>query len=195
MHVALDFEIQFGETQPRTLLEISTICKLPNPQLVKTFLQQHSFLFHTRCKPRRHGVRILTYSAPLQLRNFFFNPGRCRHLYSVPVIIGKCWEAIKYVFKMRPTSSKSPNFAFGLRSFFGPNQDCQISGASLMFSESIRNRTDVDNMLRFLGFLCRVPWDTCFGSDESELCTVAIAQWVCSGLVSWTSNQTNITSN
>lgn len=186
MHMALDFETQEfdGETQPRTPLEISRICKILNLEFVKRFLQKHSFLFHTRCKFQRDEVGILMYSIPLQLRNFFFDPGRCRHLYSMTWIIGNCWEAIKYVLEMEPTSHST--FAVGLQDFFIPKRhyELEFSGASFMLSESIRNGCNDDNLLRFLEFLCRVPWDTCFRSDVRQICTLAIAQWVSKALVS-----------
>jgi hypothetical protein len=191
MHMAVDFEAKEfelfcnGGSSQKTLLEISTICKIPNPQLVKKFLQDHSFLLHTRAYFHRDRVPVLTYCVPSQLRNFFFDPGRCRHLYSMPRIIGKCWEAIKDVFEVKPTSN-STFFARGLREFFisSHHRDCQMSGASLMLSENLRNRSGDDNLLRFLGLLCKMPWDTCFDSKELRVCTLPIAQWVCETLVS-----------
>jgi hypothetical protein len=178
MHIALDFSIS------QTFLEISRTCNIPNPQLVKSFLQEHSFLFHMQRSD--DGEEVLVYSAPFQLRSFFLDPGRSRHLYSMPWIIDKCWEAVKYALQVQiPLTHNSIGFFFGLQNFFAPNQDRQVSGASLMlFAESIRGELDNDNLLRFLGFLCRMPWHTCFNSEESEACTLAIAQWVCEGLVS-----------
>jgi len=185
MHIALDF------CGPKTLTEISMNYNISNPQLVKSFLQEHSFLFRLTIlnimskegSLFRHAA-TLAVSAPFQLRNFFFDPGRSRHLYSIPWIIDKCWEAVKCSLRVPPTYHSSES-AFGLRNFFIPNQDCQISGASLMLSaESIRNGPDDDNLLRFLGSLYRIPWDTCFSSYESYVCTLAIARWVCKTLVS-----------
>jgi len=179
MHIALDF------CGPKILTEISMHYNNSNPQLVKSFLQKHSFLFRlTMILVTRPLYGCIAVSAPFQLRNFFFDPGRSRHLYSIPWIINKCWEAVKCSLRVPPTCHAFEP-AFGLRNFFIPNQDCQISGASLMLSaESIRNGPDDDNLLRFLGSLYRIPWDTCFSSYESYVCTLAIAQWVCKTLVS-----------
>jgi hypothetical protein len=176
MHIALDFSIS------QTLLEISRTCNIPNAQVVKSFLQEHSFLFHMQRSDEEDEV--LAYSAPFQLRNFFWDPGRSRHLYSMPWIIDKCWEAIERALEMRHFGW----YTAALFYFFSPKQDCQISGASrLLFAESIRNGLDDVNLLRFLGFLCRIPWvDTWFSGDQSgsEACTLAIAHWVCEALVS-----------
>jgi hypothetical protein len=181
MHIALDFD-----DSPKTFLEISRTCNISNPQLVKSFLQKHSFLFHIQGH-NEEGDMVLVYSAPFQLRNFFLDPGRSRHLYSVPWIIGKCWEAIECALETRSFRW----YTATLWHFFSPSQDCQISGAShMLFAESIRNGLDDVNLLPFLGFLCKIPWvDTWFidesdDQSESEVCTLAIAQWVCKTLVS-----------
>ena len=131
--------------EPRTLSAICRICNIPDSHLVKRFLQEQSFLFYTRYTPL--GTKpILTYCAPLQLCNFFFDPGRSRHLYSASWIIGKCWEAVECAIN---SQSEFPNtrdpvlpfqLASGLCHFFSPKKDYQCSRASLMLSaESIGN--------------------------------------------------------
>ena len=185
MHMALDFKTEEfnGGTRAKTLLDISGSCNIPNPQVVKRFLQEHHFLFHTRAEFHGGGVLTLIYSAPSQLRNFFFDPGRCRHLYSIPRIIDNCLEAIKDVLEMRGVSYSTFPFSIGLQGFFLPNQHCQFSCANLMLSESIINGSNNTHLLRFLGFLHRMPWYNCFRS-ESARCTLAICEWVCKALVS-----------
>ena len=165
------------------------MCNIPDSHLVKRFLQEQSFLFHTWYI--QIGTKlVLTYSAPLQLCNFFFDPGRSQHLYSVPWIIGKCWEAIECVIKLqlnRRDSVLSLQIASGLCLFFEPQKDCRFSRASLMLgAESIRNGSDTDSLLGFLKFLSRIPWpDICFSSHSNGLrWTHAILKWVCKSLVS-----------
>ena len=181
MHVAFD-----DSRTPKTLLEISRIYNIPNLPFLKSFVREHSFLFQLRIRRRYSEKAVIRYSAPFQLRNFFFDPGRSRHLYSVPWIIGKSWEAVKCAFQVQiPPTYHSLGSAFGLQGFFKLNQYCQISGASLMLSaESIRNGPDDNNLLRFLESLCRIPWHTCLDSSKGANCTLAIAQWVCKTLVS-----------
>jgi hypothetical protein len=134
---------------------------------------------------------ILTYYASHQLRNFFFDPQRSRHLYSVPWIIGKCWDALECALEMQINNEShgplfSLNTAFGLEKFFLPKQGCQISSASLMLAaETIKNGSDSNRLLGFLKFLSRIRWlDISFHGESGETCTQAIAQWVCIALVS-----------
>jgi hypothetical protein len=87
MQIALTFAnhtiLRMKLLNPEASQEICRICNIPDSHLVKRFLQEQSFLFHTW--HAQHGKKLVfTYSAPLQLRNFFFDPGRSRHLYSVP---------------------------------------------------------------------------------------------------------------
>jgi len=181
MHVAFN-----NWYEPKTLLEISRIHNIQNLPFVKSFVREHSFLFQMRIRRGYRKKAVLGYSAPLHLRKFFFDPGRSRHLYSIPWIIGKCWEAVKCALQVQISPTyHSLGSAFGLQGFFIPNQDCQIPGASLMLSaESIKNGPDDNNLLRFLESLCRIPWHTCLDSSEGAECTLAIAQWVCKTLVS-----------
>jgi hypothetical protein len=129
---------------------------------------------------------------PLQLRNFFFHPGRSRHLYSVPCIIEQLWKGVRVVLEKQLKgdiwSSHIWRLISGLHNFFTPKEDCQISSASLMLSAaSIGNRSDSDSLLGFLAFLSRIPWldiwFTAGRSADSEFCATAIAQWVCIALV------------
>jgi len=182
MRIILDFESCFSEevAPPRTLLEICRICNISDSRLVKRFLQEQSFLFPTRYI--RNGTKlVLAYTAPHQLRNFFFDPGRSRHLYSAPWVIGICWEAVECA-----TTEISLQLAYGLCHFFMPMKDRQFSRASLMLSaESIRNGSDSDILLGFLKFLSRIPWlDICFSHHWNKIWTSAIANWVCKALVS-----------
>ena len=194
MHITLNFKSHLDEggvAEPGTLLEMCRICNVPDPQLVKRFLQEKSFLFHAQYK--KNGKRLVrAFSAPLQLRNFFFDPGRSRRLYSVPCIIGKLWEGVGVVLgkqlKGDIWSSHFWRLISGLRNFFTPKEDCQISSASLMLSAaSIGNRSDSDSLLGFLAFLSKIPWldiwFTAGRSADSEFCATAIAQWVCIALV------------
>jgi hypothetical protein len=165
------------------------MCNIPDSHLVKRFLQEQSFLFHTWYL--QIGTKlVLTYSAPLQLCNFFFDPGRSQHLYSVSWIIGKCWEAVECVMELqlnRRDSVLSLQIASGLCLFFEPQKYCQFSRASLILgAESIRNGSDTDSLLAFLKFLSRIPWpDICFSSHSNGLrWAQAIAKWVCKSLVS-----------
>jgi hypothetical protein len=180
MHIiALD-----SDDSPKTLLEITRTFNVSNSQLVKSFLQEHPFLFRIQGHNKKRNM-ILVYSASSPLRNFFLDPGRSRHLYPMPWIIDKCWEAIECALKMRHPSHSSWTLSRLQYFFAGPaSQDCQISGASLMLlAASIRNGLDDDNLLCFLGFLSRIPWDSCFSDYQSEACTLAIAQCVCKTLV------------
>jgi len=139
MRITLDLQSYHFEdevAEPSTLLQICGTCNIPDSHLVKRFLHEQSFLFHTWYTQDRTKL-VLTYSAPLQLRKFFFDPGRSQHLYSVPLIIGTCREAIECA----TTKSWQPNLknyififkvASGLCHFFTPNKDCQFSRASLM---------------------------------------------------------------
>jgi len=192
MCITLDFKsCRFTDevAKPRTLSEICRICNIPDSHLVKRFLQERSFLLHTWYTQDVTKL-VLTYSAPLQLRNFFFDPGRSRHLYSAPWVIERCWEAVQGVIKSQSNLVGDPvlsfQFAFGLCHFFTPKKDCQFSSASLMLSaESIRNGSDSDSLLGFLKFLSRIPWlDICFNGHLNGLWTPAIANWVCKSLVS-----------
>jgi hypothetical protein len=194
MRISLDFQscrLMDEVAMPRNLSQTCGICKIPYPHLVKRFLQEQSFLFHTWYT--QFGE--ITYSAPLQLRNFFFDPSRSQDLYSAPWIIQKCWEAV--IIKshwdlelLNRTGAlqhvSSFHIHYGLYHFFTPQKYCQISRASLMLStESIRNGSNSDSLLGFLKYLSRIPWlDICFSSNLNALWTCAIANWVCKSLVS-----------
>lgn len=178
MYLAFDSDISSTPSQ------ISRIYNISNLQLVKSFLQEHSFLFNIWMSDDQHSR--LCYSAPVQLCNFFFDPGRCRHLYSMPWIIRKCWEAVKYYCDKQRQFPwiRSP---FALRKFFTGSQGGQIPGASLMFSASIGNRPNENYLLDFLRFLSRIPWlDTNISFEEhnQDFFPLAIAQGVCRALVS-----------
>ena len=182
MHIALNFD-----PGPQTLLDICRVCNIADPQFVKRYLQEHSSLVYTKVK--HHGAKcILTYYAPYQLHNFFFDSERSQHLYPAPWIIGKCWNALECALGMRLKSDyqSSVGLAFSLKKFFTPKQGCQVSSASLMLSaETIKNGPDSNSLLGFLKFLSRIPWlDICFDHNSGEICTQAIAQWVCVALVS-----------
>ena len=147
-------------------------------------------MFHTQYKENGKTL-VRAYSSPLQLRSFFFDPGRSRRLYSLPCIIGKLWEGVEVVLgEQLKDGIRSYKFISGLRNFFTPKEDCQFSSASLMLSAaSIGNRSDSDSLLGFLAFLSRIPWlDIWFTKPngrpaDSEFCATAIAQWVCIALV------------
>ena len=191
MGITIDFQSYHFEdevAEPRSLSGICRICNIPDSHPVKRFLQE-SFLFHIWSI--QIGTKlVLTYSAPLQLCEFFFDPGRSQHLYSASWILGKCWEAVECVIESqlnRTDSVLSFRIASGLCLFFEPQKDCQFSRASLMLgAESIRNGSDTDSLLGFLKFLTRIPWpDICFSSHSNGLrWTHAILKWVCKSLVS-----------
>jgi len=190
MQITPDFQSYFFENdivQPRTLSDICRICNIPGSHLVKRFLQDQSFLFHTQYAEHETKL-VLTYSIPVQLRNFFFDPGRSQQLYCVPWIIGKCWEAIECAIKSQPDSGHSvlsSRIACGLCHFFTPKKNCQFSRASLMLSAALSNGSDSDSVLGFLKSLSRIPWlDICFSNPSNALWTCAIANWVCKSLVS-----------
>ena len=140
-----------------------------------------------------------TYSAPCQLHNFIFDPGRSRHLYSAPRIIGKCWEAVEQARASTSQDSQDsqlnrnvevselfPSAVYGLHHFFIAKEGYQISRASHMLSaESIRNGFDSDSLLAFLKFLSRIPWlDIWCSKHWNAIWICAIANWVCNSLVS-----------
>ena len=203
MHIALDFELFFLGTstrpftvdlvKPKTLLEICRVCNIADPQFVKKYLWEHSSLFHTKFMYDTHKQKYaLTYHAAYQLHKFFFDPGRSQHLYSASWIIGKCWENLEYALGMRLKSDcqcsncGSLELAPNLNRFFTPEQGCQLSSTSLMLSaETIKNGSESNRLLHFLKFLSKIFWlDICFDNNSSEICTQAIAQWVCVALVS-----------
>ncbi|KIM44310.1 hypothetical protein M413DRAFT_378997 [Hebeloma cylindrosporum] len=176
MYIATDFAVR-----PKTLVEVSRISNIPTPHILnlKSFLQQYSFLCRTTCILGTRKL-VLAYSSPCELRNFFFDPGRSRHLYPVSWIIGKCWEAIEYMSQTRPLANTHSNppevgsLVYGLSHFFkGSERNGHFSGASHMLS-AVRTEAEDEYLLRFLVFLCRIPWlNFCLELDGSA----AIAQW------------------
>ena len=179
--ISLDFEPKLSEG--KTLLDIGEVCNIADPQLVKRCLQEYSCLFYIKTK--RDGAKcILTYHAPNELRNFFFDPGRSRHLYSAPWIIEKCWDNLQCALGMQLKFNHYCFDIFDISEFFVPSQGRQIPSATLMISQSIKNGSDMDALLWFLKFLSRIRWLDCFGSPIDRTFTKAIAQWVCTALVS-----------
>jgi hypothetical protein len=186
MQIALTFaSYHFKDelSEPRSLSGICRICNIPDSHLVKRFLQEHSFLFHT-WHAQHEKKLVFTYSAPRQLHNFFFDPGRSRHLYSAPLIIGKCWETVEQASTSQ--DSQLHRSVYGLHHFFIAKEGCQFSRASHMLSaESIRNGSDSDSLLAFLKFLSRIPWlDIWYSNHWNTIWICAIANWVCKSLVS-----------
>jgi len=190
MHIMLDFEFEFlphaGPSwgpEPKSLLKICRTYNIPDLQLVKRFLLEHSFLFYIQHKKGEKVFPI--YCGSCELRNFFFDPGRSQDLYPLSWITSKCQKAIEYALGLKKmysfwTGILSEPFAYGLQNFFTPNEEYQISNAKhMLHMKSNRNMPDINNLLHFLRFLGKISWQDIFlCSTESQICSLAIAQWV-----------------
>jgi hypothetical protein len=152
--------------KPRSLREIAKICNIPDRQLLKRFIEEHTFLIHTRPK-KVEGKHVSAYYVPRWLRGFFFDLNRSRCFYSTSWIIRKCFHAIEE--SLQPASDSG----FELLPFFVPTTLCHeiicgdivirdiavngISDAS-RFLEHVRNGSDRNHLLRFLGNLSEIHW-------------------------------------
>jgi hypothetical protein len=196
MHFAMemreDLDTVGHNSERRSLWEIAKICNIPDRQLLKRFVEEHTFLIHTRPK-KVEGKHVSAYYVPRWLRGFFCDPNRSRCFYSTSWIITKCFHTIEeYLGPDRVYHSLVP--------FFVPTKYREISFASgdivvpdiavhgisdaTCFLEHVRNGSDRNHLLRFLGKLSEIHWlDIYSESWAHRRLANEIVHWVCTTLV------------
>ena len=178
--------------EPQSLQEIGNICNISDRQLLKRFVEEHTFLIHTQ--PEKVEDRhVLAYYVPRWLRDFFFDPTRSRCFYSTSWIITKCFERIIEEC-LQPDCSRN-----GLSPFFMPTGYDEVSFGDIVvrdiaadgisyasrFLEHVRYGSDRDHLLRFLGNLSEIHWFDIYTKHLSiRYLANGIVHWVCTTLVS-----------
>ena len=191
MHLAFQIEDN-GRTapMPKSLREIGDICDIPDQQLLRRLLEEHTFSIHTQSK-EVEDKHVLAYYVPRWLRGFFFDPNRSRRFYSTSWIIAKCFEAA--------VENLLPNGGFvRLLPFFVPAindeinfhdivvRDITVDGISdaTRFLEHVRYGSNRNDLLHFLGNLCEIHWLDIYTRDHASRCLANdIVHWLCTTLV------------
>ena len=137
--------------------------------------------------------QVLAYDVPRWLRGFFLDPNRSQCFYSTSWIITKCFEYTIEEY-LRPDS----DFDLLLPFFVPPKyyeiscgyivvRDIAVNGISNAshFLEHVRNGSDRNQLLRFLGNLSEIHWlDIYDDANEGRIrLTIDIVHWVCTTLV------------
>lgn len=176
MHLAMESYI------PRSLRKIGNICNMPDQQLLRRFIDENLYLIpiqHTKVTDKH----VLAYCTPRWLRNFFFDPNRSRSFYSTSRIIEKCQAAVKSVLDPNHDIHCMALIPFFTPTIYGDISIGKISNATRLL-ESVRNGSNSNELLDFLGYLSEICWlDVNFGDAIQKALAIEIAQWVCITLV------------
>ena len=160
-------------TSCRSLKEIGNIYPTLDQRLLRRFVEQHSYLIHITHK-MVNNKHLLAFRVPSHLCNFFFDPDRCRSIYSPSWVLDKCQQAIKrFIGESGRIHDPSTPLFFTQTKF----------SSSLL--EHVRNETDSNDLLLFLGYLSRIDWLNIYKYWAKRQLTHAIAHWVCTTLVGW----------
>jgi len=162
---------------PKSLRQIEIICNTLDWELVRRFVDGHSYVIHIQRTEVAKDKHVLGCTVPRWLRDFLFDPHRSRRLYSTSLVIGECQQTIEAFI--------ATNSGFYPVDFFV--QDDGISAASRLL-EHIKNGSDSKDLLLFLGYLSEIDWLDIYtrGRAQSHL-THGIMHWVCTTLVSYSS--------
>ena len=176
MHLAFAIE-------PRTLRQIGNTYNIPDRQLLKRFVDEHSYLL--RMHEKSNDKYVLRYYAPMWTSDFFFNPTRSRYLYSISLIIDECQKAIKHqLLDLNPHSYAN----YGLVHFFTPTStplsgEIPIANATHLL-QSARSGSDRHELLLFLEYLSEIHWFDIYHRGWGQRCLAnRIMYWVCTTLV------------
>jgi hypothetical protein len=195
MHLA--FEMMEDDDmcpEPRSLQEIAEICDILDRQLLKRFVEEHTSLIYARPQMVEGGKHVSAYYVPRWLRGFFFDPNRSRYFYSTSWIISKCFHAIEEYLQSNSDFDESDTRL----PFFVPTKYREMSFGDIVvlniavngisdasrFLEHVRNGSDRNHLLRFLGNLSEIHWLDIYTSDDArkELAN-EIVHWLCTTLV------------
>jgi hypothetical protein len=168
---------------PTALREIRSICNTPDRQLLRRFVDELSYLIRIHQKVK--DKYVLRYYVPHWMRDFFFDPNRCRHLYSTSLVIYKCQKAIKNLIL-----DPYPDFYDDLVYFFTPTPTPSgeipignIANATHLL-KSATNGSDRNALLLFLAYLSEIHWFDIYNRGQSRRHFAnRIIHWVCTTLV------------
>jgi hypothetical protein len=120
------------------------------------------------------------------MNDFFLNPNRSQHLYSISLVINECQKAITKSLILGRNPDYSIN-CHNLINFFtlklSKSGEIPIVNA-IHLLESARNGSDRHELLLFLKYLSEIHWFDIYkrGSLQRNL-TDGIVHWVCTTLV------------
>lgn len=174
MHLALDLQ-----SYNRSLREIGDICNIQDRQLLRRAIEENH-LIHIHYKhdnPSGHVFKLVrVYSTSSWLQFFFLDANRCRTFYSASWIIDKCQQAINI------TEIVASHDKGSIMKFFTPSDLNPIAHATHLL-ESVRNGSDRNEFLGFLGYLSEICW---LGSPSEIPMTlgIRIVKWAYTALES-----------
>ena len=179
MHLAMEME---ESRMPKSLRKIGNICNIPDKRLLRTFIDENFYLFHIQHK-RVKDKLVLAYCTPRWLRDFFFDPNRSRSFYSASWIIEMCQAAVKSVFASNHDIHYMTLIPFFTPTIYGDIAIGKIADATRLL-ESIRNGSNSNKLLDFLGYMSQICWlDVNFGDVIQKSLAIEIVQWLCLTLV------------
>jgi hypothetical protein len=179
MHLAMEMKELYI---PSSLRKIGNICNMPDQQLLRRFIDENLYLIHIQ-HIKVTDKYVLAYCTPRWLRAFFFDPNRSRSFYSTSRIIEKCQAAVKSVLDPNHDIHCMALIPFFTPTIYGDIAIGKISNATRLL-ESVRNGSNSNELLDFLGYLSEICWlDVNFGDVIQKALAIEIAQWVCITLV------------
>jgi hypothetical protein len=175
-----------------SLKEIGNFCNTSDRQHLRRFVDGLSYLIRTRAHEKVKDNYVLGYYVPNWMRNlrdFFFDPNRCRYLYSTSLVIDECRKAIEsLILDPNPDSYKT----HGLVHFFTPTPSLSPSGENPVSNianatrllKSATNGSDRNELLLFLKYLSEIHWFDIYNRGWGpRYLTNGIVHWVCTTLV------------
>jgi len=177
--------LAFGiEGHVLTLRELGDICNTPDRQILRRFVDEHSYL---SCHMMDKGKYVLWYRVPTWMRDFFLDPTRCQYLYSTSLVIDQRQKAIKNLILVpNPGSNENKSLVY----FFTPTPTSSseilidnIANATHLL-ESARNGSDRNELLFFPEYLSKIHWFDIYNRDRHQrYFTDGIVHWACTTLV------------
>ena len=180
--IHLAFEMGF---MPKSLGAIQDICKTPDRQCLRRVVDEHPCL--VRIHEKVADKYVLEYYVLDWMRDFFFNPNRCRYLYSTSLVIHKCLKAIESLLvDPTPDSHNDPGLVYFFTPMPTPSGEApngNIANATRLL-KSATNGSDRHELLLSLEYLSEIHWFDIYNRSRGQRhLTNIIVHWVCTTLV------------
>ena len=165
--------------------KIGNIFDTPDRRRLKRFVDEHSYLICTHEKVK--DKYVLRYYVPKWMDDFFFDPNRSLHLYSISLVIKECRKAIQSLILDLTPDFYNDGLVYFFMQTLTPSGEIPIDNMAnaTRLLESARNRSDRKELLLFLEYLSEIHWFDIYlnGGWVQRHFTNRLVHWVCTTLV------------